>query len=128
MAYATVEDLMARWRTLTEAEQETASVLLDDAANVIDGYTFIDTEDDGQMARAKYVSCAMVRRSMQASESDMMGFSQASATMGPFSQQATFANPTGELYLSGSEKSMLGANSSYIASLRPKVGGWYATH
>lgn len=128
MAYATYEDLQARWRTLTEAEQETATVLLDDAAAIIDAYVLIDTEDEGQMERAKYVSCSMVRRAMQATESDMIGISQASATMGPFSQQATFANPTGELYLTAQEKAMLGASSSFVGSLRAKIGGYYGAN
>lgn len=128
MAYATYEDLQARWRTLTEAEQETATVLLDDAGAIIDAYVLIDTEDEGQMERAKYVSCSMVRRAMQATESDMIGISQASATMGPFSQQATFANPTGELYLTAQEKAMLGASSSFVGSLRAKIGGYYGAN
>lgn len=128
MAYATYEDLQARWRMLTEAEQATATVLLSDAAAIIDAYVTIDTDDAEQMERAKYVSCAMVRRSMQASASDMIGINQASATMGPFSQQATFANPTGELYLSGQEKAMLGANATFIGAVRAKIGGYYGSN
>lgn len=128
MAYATYEDLQARWRTLTEAEQATATTLLEDAAGIIDAAVTIDTEDTTQLANARYVSCAMVRRSMQASESDMIGISQASATMGPFSQQATFANPTGELYLTAQEKAMLGASSSFVGSLRAKIGGYYGAN
>lgn len=126
MAYATVADLEAVWRTLDADEQTQATALLDYAAVVIDAFADIDTDDESQVERAKYVSCSMVRRAMQAGESDMLGISQASATMGPFNQQATFANPTGELYLTGTEKSILGANSTFIDSLRPKVGGWYA--
>lgn len=128
MAYATYEDLQARWRTLTEAEQETATVLLDDAAAIIDAYVLIDTADEGQMERAKYVSCSMVRRSMMASESDLVGINQASATMGPFSQQATFANPTGDLYLTAQEKAMIGAGSSFIGAVRAKIGGYYGAN
>lgn len=128
MAYATYEDLQARWRTLTESEQATATVLLDDAAAIIDAYVLIDTENEGQMERAKYVSCSMVRRSMMASESDLVGINQASATMGPFSQQATFTNPTGDLYLTAQEKAMLGAGSSFIGAVRAKIGGYYGAN
>lgn len=128
MAYATYEDLQARWRTLTESEQATATVLLDDAAAIIDAYVLIDTENEGQMERAKYVSCSMVRRSMMVSESDLVGINQASATMGPFSQQATFANPTGDLYLTAQEKAMLGAGSSFIGAVRAKIGGYYGAN
>lgn len=128
MAYATYEDLESRWRALSESEQEAATVLLGDAAAIIDAYALIDPDNAEQMNRAKYVSCAMVRRSMQASDSDLVGISQASATMGPFSQQATIANPSGELYLTAAEKAMLGANSSFIGSVRAKIGGYYGSN
>ena len=121
MAYATYTDLEAIWRPLSVDEQATATALLDYAAAIIDAYATIDATDEEQMKRAKYVSCSMVRRSMQASESDMIGISQASATMGPFSQQATFSNPTGDLYLSNTEKGILGASGSFVASVRPVI-------
>ena len=121
MAYATYSDLEAIWRPLSADEQEQATALLDYAAVIIDAYATIDATDEEQLTRAKYVSCSMVRRAMQASESDMIGISQASATMGPFNQQATFSNPTGDLYLTGTEKGMLGANGSFIASVRPVI-------
>ena len=121
MAYATYTDLEAIWRPLSVDEQATATALLDYAAAIIDAYATMDATDEEQMKRAKYVSCSMVRRSMQASESDMIGISQASATMGPFSQQATFSNPTGDLYLSNTEKGILGASGSFVASVRPVI-------
>ena len=121
MAYATYSDLETIWRTLTTSEQATATALLDYAAAIIDAYATIDANDAEQLTRAKYVSCSMVRRSMQSSESEMFGVTQASATMGAFNQQATFSNPTGDLYLSAAEKGMLGANSSFIAALRPVI-------
>lgn len=126
MAYATVADLESRWRTLTAEEQEKAATLLEDAADVIDSEVTIDADDEVMVKRAGRISCDMVRRAMSAQDSELYGVTQASATMGPFSQQATYANATGELYLSRSEKSQLGANSTFIDSLRPKVGGWHA--
>lgn len=121
MAYATYTDLEAIWRPLSADEQEQATALLDYAAVIIDAYATVDATDEEQLTRAKYVSCSMVRRAMMASESDMIGISQASATMGPFNQQATYQNPTGDLYLTGTEKGMLGANGSFIASVRPVI-------
>lgn len=121
MAYATYTDLEAIWRPLSADEQEQATALLDYAAVIIDAYATVDATDEEQLKRAKYVSCSMVRRAMMASESDMIGISQASATMGPFNQQATFSNPTGDLYLSGTEKGILGASGSFIASVRPVI-------
>ena len=121
MAYATYTDLEAIWRPLSADEQEQATALLDYAAVIIDAYATIDATDEEQMKRAKYVSCSVVRRAMQASESDMIGISQASATMEPFNQQATFSNPTGDLYLTGTEKGILGASGSFVASVRPVI-------
>lgn len=121
MAYATYSDLEAIWRPLSADEQEQATALLDYAAVIIDAYATIDATDEEQLKRAKYVSCSMVRRAIMAGESDMIGVSQASATMGPFNQQATYSNPMGDLYLSGTEKGILGANGSFIASVRPVI-------
>lgn len=126
MAYANVDDLEARWRTLTNDERALAGTLLDDAADVIDSEVTIDPDDAAMVSRAGRISCAMVRRAMSAQASEIYGITQASATMGPFNQQATFANATGELYLSKAERSQLGANSAFIASLRPKVGWCHA--
>ena len=71
MAFATVEDLEARWRTLTPEEQAMAAVLLDDAAVKLSEWE-IDG-DEKQAAKLKIVSCDMVKRAMKVSESDMEG-------------------------------------------------------
>ena len=121
MAYATIDDLQRRWRALTPDEQEQATTFLDDAADVIDSYVTIDPNDVRQVNRAGRISCEMVRRAMEGMQAGMYGATQASATMGPFNQQATFAGPSGELYLSKSEKDQLHAVTSFIASLRPVI-------
>lgn len=122
MAYATVEDLEARYGELSSDLQEQAEVLLDDAAVLIDSQATIDSEDEQQLAAAKMVSCAVVNRALQASASDMYGVSNASYTMGPFSQSATFSNPSGDLYLTAQEKRLLGAGGTIISSMRAQVG------
>ena len=123
MAYATPADVAARWnRTFTEGETQQAAVLLDDAAVLIDAYVTIDADDPQQLAAAKNVSCSMVMRAMQASAADAFGVNNMSATMGPFTQQVTYANPSGELYMTGTEKTLLGANGTLIGSIRPVIG------
>lgn len=123
MAYATAADVAAVWgRTFTEAETEQATALLDYAAAIIDANATIDSTDEKQLKAAEYVSCAMVIRAMQASNSDAFGVNNMSATMGPFSQQITYSNPSGDLYLTGSERTMLGGNGVLIGSIRPKIG------
>lgn len=120
MAYADVADLEARWRELTDAEAAQASVLLEDASLIIDAFADIDSPD--LASRACYVACSMVERAMMSAASDSFGVNNMSATMGPFTQQVTYANPNGDLYLTATEKKLLGAGKSFITELRPKIG------
>ncbi len=128
MAYATVPDLEARWRTLTEGEQAMASVLLDDAATYLDSLVCVLSGDSHQMDVLKMVSCAMVKRAMVASESNGLGIDQATATMGPFTQTAHFANPGGDFYLTAAERAQLGIGGGFLASVPPRIGGWYGSN
>lgn len=117
MAYATIADLESRWRTLTSDEQAVALTLLDDAAVLIDSMGTPSSD-----AAALIVSCDMVRRSMSMSQADAYGLSQASMTAGPYAQQWTYANPTGELYLTRTERKMLGFLGGSIGLARPAYG------
>ena len=121
MAYATVQDLEARYGALTDGQQERASVLLDDAAVLIDSAATIDTE--ARESAARVVSCAMVNRALQAAESDAYGVSQATMTAGSYSQSMSFANPSGDLYFTSTEKALLGISGGYIGSIQPRIGG-----
>lgn len=124
MAYATVDDLEARWRTLDTDEEAKATVLLDDASVMLTEQVDVDPEDTQQAALLKIVCCAMVIRAMLASESDAYGVSQMDYGMGPFKQAAHFSNPNGDLYLTGQEKDMLGIGTGrYIIDFRPQIGG-----
>lgn len=124
MAYATVEDVEARWRDLDADEEARASVLLDDASAMLDALVDVNPDDQRQLGLLKQVSCSMVIRTMLASESDAYGVSRLDYGMGPFSQAATFSNPNGDLYLTGQEKEMLGVGvGGYIYDFRPVIGG-----
>ncbi len=118
MAFATVADLEARWRSLTEAEEAQASVLLDDAAAYLQALVEVDPDDEVQAANLKMVSCNMVKRAMSSSASDAFGVTNATATMGPFSQQVAYANPSGDMYVSKSERAILGIGTATIGSIR----------
>jgi len=123
MAYATLEDLEARYGELPDDMASRAEALLEDAATYLDAMVTVDPEDEQQLARLEMVSCAMVNRSLQASMSEVYGVSRADYTMGPFAQSATFSNPSGDLYLTAGEKALLGITGSYIGSMRAQVGG-----
>lgn len=121
VAFATVDDLEARWRPLSSAEQERAEVLLDDAAVYLSALVTVDGSDQAQADVLKVVSCSMVQRVMS-SDVDTFGVSQASMTAGSYTQSMTFANPSGDFYLTAMEKRLLGIASSKLGTIRPKVG------
>ena len=120
MAFATVADLEARWRTLTSEEQALAATLLDDAAVKLSEWVIED--DELQAAKLKIVSCDMVKRAMIASTSSAFGVEQLDATMGPMSQTAHFVNPNGDLYVSKQEKRMLRVRGDMGRILHPAYG------
>lgn len=127
MAYATIEDLEARYGEISdEGLRARADVLLEDAATMLDGRVRVDPCDQHQADALRIVSCAMVNRAITAARSDDVGLAEATYTMGPFTQTATFANPGGDLYLTSGERSLLGLNGSYIGTIRPKIGGPHA--
>lgn len=121
MAYATYEDVEARWRALSDSERARADTLLGDAAVIIDALTTPEPEDEGWLAKARYVSCSMVVRAMLASASSAFGVSEQTIKADIYSQSLSFANPNGDLYLTAMERRLLGASTSYATSMRPVV-------
>ena len=124
MAYATVSDLnRRRTEPLTDEEKVSlAEALLDDAATMLDALVTVDPSDQQQLERLRMVSCAMVNRALQAAGSEAYGVSEASYTMGPFTQSATFSNPSGDLYLTSRECDLLGIGGTAIVGIRARVG------
>lgn len=108
MAYATVEDVQARMsRTLSESEQTICTTLLDDVGVMIDRYA---SEADSDVKRI--VSCRAVIRSL-GDGTDVgvpLGATQGSMSALGYSQSWTIGGGggAGEIYLSKSEKQMLG--------------------
>lgn len=128
MAYATVDDLEARWHALEGDDATRAETLLDDAAAMLDALVEVDPEDEQQANLLKIVSCSMVTRAMLSADSDAYGVSQLDYGMGPFSQAAHFANPNGDLYLTAQEKRLLGIGSGYLMGVRPLIDGAYGSN
>jgi hypothetical protein len=50
----------------------------------------------------------MVRRALLASQDDVLGVSQKSITGGPYTQNISFSNPSGDMYLTKGDRSLLG--------------------
>lgn len=108
-AYATVEDVEARTtRSFTAAEEDVIEALLADAALLIDACNS-DAGDDVK----KVVSCRMVVRAM-GDGSDYgvpIGATQGSMAAGGYTQSWTISSGvSGELYLSKTDKAMLGVS------------------
>lgn len=121
MAYATIEDVKSRiLRELSEAEENVGSVLLDDAAVIIDGFNK-DASTDAKLT----VSCRMVIRALgDGTPNDIpMGATQGSMSGLSYSQSWTMGGggSAGELYLSKLEKQMLGYGNK-IGSYSPVQG------
>lgn len=122
MAFATVSDIEARWRDLTVSEEARAAVLLDDAAAMLSKLVDVDPADTEQAALLKAVNCDMVIRNMSQTSSELYGVSQSSMTAGPYTQAMSYANPSGDMYLTKLERRLLGITSDYIGSIRPMIG------
>ena len=117
MGYATAEDVQRRMvKPLSDDQMDVCAALLDDAGVLIDAIA--PTASDEAKAT---VSCSMVIRAM-GSQGDLTvptGATQGSASALGYSQSWTFGNgATGELYLSRTEKRLLGVGNR-IGSYSP---------
>lgn len=111
MAYAQAEpDLVNRWKSLTTDEIAKATTLLDDAAFWLRVWVpglgaAVDTAPNGDAATgAKLLSVAMVKRAMIAEDHDRPGVASINETGGIYSEQITYRNPEGNLYLYDRER------------------------
>lgn len=124
--YATIEDLESRWRTLDADEKRRAEVKIADASALIASEfanAGIDMPVINELTEAnlKAVTCEMVKRSM-ASPIDQAPVSANSVTAGPFSESFTFANPSGDMYMTSGEKRRLGLKRQRVGSIAPNIG------
>lgn len=107
MAYATVADVEASYRELTEQEEAVCSALLDRAVVYID-----DLNANADLSRKKEVSIRMVQRALDNMEGVPMGATQGS--MGALGYTQSFSvggGSIGELYISKWEKKLLGVGN-----------------
>lgn len=118
--FAEPSDLEERWRPLSASERGRAEVLLGDASALLSAEframgRGIGPGDSSLASNLRAVCCSMVRRVMA---NDVDGdYTQASVTAGSFSQQYTFANPAGDMYLTAQERRLLG-----IPKRRMRIG------
>ena len=119
MAYATLTDVQARMLSpMTDAQETVCESLLEDAAVLIDAWN-ANASDDAKLV----VSCNTVIRALGSIGSGMMGVpmgaTQGSASAVGYSQSWTYSSGgTGELYLTKTDKKMLGVGNR-IGSYSP---------
>ena len=124
MAYADVSDVEARWRALSADEAERAAVLLEDASAMLAARVDVDASDQAQAAALRMVACNMVVRVMSVGGAGgAYGATSASMTGGPYSQTWTYEAPVGDMYITKSERMMLGIGAMSIGSIRPMMAG-----
>ena len=125
MAFATTENLEARWRTLSDPETVRAATLLGDAAWWL-GVWFKPhnlvalAAGDEELAEGLVIlSCAMVKRAMTSGAVE--GAQSTYQMMGPFTAQVAFKNPDGNLFVYEAERdaifTLLGVNTSGAVSM-----------
>lgn len=124
--FATITDLQSRWRALSDIEKTRAETLLMDASVIIatmcaQSSITIDETDELQSMTLGAITCEMVKRAML-SPIDQAPMSNYSQTAGSYSESGTFVNPTGDLYLTSSEKKRLGIGKQRMFSIRPTGG------
>ena len=118
MAYATTNDVQARMtRDLSADEQDVCAALLDDAAVLIDAVAA-----SANAVAKKVVSCRMVIRAIGdgGPTGTPMGATQGSMSGLGYSQSWTIGSggSVGELYLSKTERTMLGSGNA-VGSYSP---------
>lgn len=114
-AYATLDDVQARYRQLSDSEKTRTVVLLDDATDLIQ--TSCNGATTATAATLKRICCMVVIRALQSQQS---GISQQSQTTGPFSMSLSYANPSGDLYLTRAERMAINGRQQVFSA---KWGG-----
>lgn len=115
--FASISDLERRYKALSPSERSKAGVLLEDATAMLCAEfkragKAINLGDELLMVNLKVVTCAMVKRILaNGNDADIK---QTSITAGSFSEQMTFNNPTGDMYLRDQERRLLGIPKSRV--------------
>ena len=126
--WATFEDLQARSPALVDADRTRAEAFLEDATALIDAELDAAgkavTEDPGApyLARLRAVCC---RVSLRAMGGAMDGVSGYSLTADVFKESWEYSNPSGDLYLSETDRRELGiASDQNVEQFWPYAKQW----
>lgn len=120
-AFATRGDLLALRPDLADVDGDRAEAVLEMASAAIASLCDAEAVDADVL---KMVACSAAARSLQAR--DDAGVQSESWGASPFSGSVTYANPSGDLYLTAFEKRLLGVDGSDMeaAYANPVPEGW----
>lgn len=123
-AYATVQQLRDRWPDMPTGSDAHAETLLDDASALM--LAECPAAADADPAILVLVAVDIVKAAMQGPEVGA-GVSSLGMTAGPYSQQVSYSNPAGDLYLSKKHKRLLGCGgqSAFTIDLTPNGAGYW---
>ncbi len=121
--FATIADYEVRCGAVDDGDEAKVEALLEDASAFLEGQyrrrtgrRYEECDNSVFDANAKAVCVAMVSRAVAASGA-LAGVTQQSQTAGSYSASYTYANPTGDLYLSRSDLKRLGLAGTRIGSI-----------
>lgn len=129
-AFATVEQYLAVYDS--SQDEDRIAAVLEKASRKIraamreDGLSWEDPDDELAASLAD-VCCDMAHRALGEDRPDGIelpfGATQTSVTAGPYSQSVSLGNPYGDLFLTRSERDLLGIGIPAIGSIQPMVHG-----
>ena len=104
--FATVEELKQRWPDFPPGGEAYAEVILEDVSQFI--LDTCPTAADVSANTRRRIVCAVARRSVQTTDTEMLGMSSMQETAGGVSRSWSPSNPHGDFYLTKAEKTALG--------------------
>lgn len=119
--FATLEEFKARWPDFPSGADAHATILLEDASQFM--LDTVKSSVDAAAATRRRIVCAVVRRSMSASDSDTAGLESFQANTGPYAFSGKPANPHGDFYLTKAEKTALGEGQQKAFGVEIGCGG-----
>jgi len=118
MSFATVAEYEAKYGAVED--EGVLQVWLDDATTMLTAHlgSSYDPKDEAQAAALRVVCRDMVHRAF-ASAAPGIGVQSVSASANGFSESYTYANSTGDLYLTKAERLMLGLGNQDVRWMEP---------
>lgn len=116
--FATADDLARTWHAFTDDETVRVDALMDTASVIVMAWAGWWRRVPAAVLRV--VVCDMVKRSLL--NEDMGGITQSTQTANGFTEALTYANPSGDLYLSSLNKQMLRAYLPRMWSIDMSTG------